>query len=200
MLLWLKWTQKWGKCLTSLWSFSSLDFQLINIWIFRDLKSIRIEALVNVKLLLYKNQFTHLEKCHESVDETHISRVKAAERSTSQSPLLTKNNLATQIWGYLHFFAVITYHWYRNSGSPADQISAVHRISDWMRLEGDSGGHLVQATCSNRAPWHRTQSRWFLNISKGETPKHLWVNCASIWSTSQKKVTDRALVLKYFLQ
>lgn len=80
-----------------------------NIWIFRDLKSVCIETLVNVKLLLYKIRFTHLEKCPESVDETHINRVKVTERSTylrawwSRIPLLTKNNIVRQIWGYLHF-------------------------------------------------------------------------------------------------
>lgn len=43
--------------------FLHMILNLLNIWIFRDLKIIHIEAMVNVKLLLYKNQFTYLQKC-----------------------------------------------------------------------------------------------------------------------------------------
>lgn len=30
-------------------------------------------------------------------------------------------------------------------------LSQNHRIPDWLMLEGNSGDHLVQASCSNRA-------------------------------------------------
>lgn len=87
---------------------------LLKILIFRDLQIIHIEAMVNVKLLLYKNHFTYLQKCPESVDETHISRKLQIEVHGSELHglflLLTKNSLTTP---YLtsYSFSLIKYHW-----------------------------------------------------------------------------------------
>lgn len=50
-----------------------------------------------------------------------------------------------------------------------EAILLSHRIIEWLRLEGTSGGHLVQHLCSSRAAYSwlpRTMSRWLLNISK----------------------------------
>lgn len=44
-----------------------------------------------------------------------------------------------------------------------------HRIAGWLRLEGASGGYLVQVSCSNMYTLKqlpRTVSRQLLNISK----------------------------------
>ena len=49
------------------------------------------------------------------------------------------------------------------------KIAELHRITERLRLEGTSGGHLVQPLCSSRAThsWlARTMSRQLLSISK----------------------------------
>jgi len=48
-------------------------------------------------------------------------------------------------------------------------LSYTHRTTEWLRLEGTSGDHLVQSTCSSRVIYSwlpRTVSRQFFNISK----------------------------------
>jgi len=62
----------------------------------------------------------------------------------------------------------------RDLGSEGHGIFHSHRVTGCLRLEGTSGGHLVQASCSSRATWSQlpsTMSRQLLNVSKeGDIP------------------------------
>lgn len=64
-----------------------------------------------------------------------------------------------------------------------------HRIPGWLRLEGTTGNHLVQAPSSSRAPQSlllRIVSRWLLDISnEGDSRPSLGI-LFSAWSLHNK--------------
>jgi len=81
------------------------------------------------------------------------------------------------------FYSSITHHWFAwfmiifthfksfSSTTHLFSIAHFHKNTEWLRLEGTSGGHLVQHPWSGEATWSwlpRTVSRQLLNISKEE--------------------------------
>lgn len=63
-----------------------------------------------------------------------------------------------------------------SAGRPGGKLCLIpfegsdHRITGWMRLEGDSSGDAVQLPCSSRDTWSQlpvSMSRWLLGILKG---------------------------------
>lgn len=63
-------------------------------------------------------------------------------------------------------------------------------ITGWLRLEWNSGGHLLQIPSSSRVAQSqlpRTVSRQFFNISKNEESTTSLGNLCSAWSLSQQK-------------
>lgn len=68
-----------------------------------------------------------------------------------------------------------------------------HRISEWLRWEGTSGGHFgpwAVNHCSSRATsssWQRTMCTCLLSVFKDEDSISPWRNCVSAQSPSQGK-------------
>jgi len=72
---------------------------------------------------------------------------------------------------------------------------SLHRITEWLRLEGTSGRDLVLPPCSSRPTYSRlprTMSRWFFSIYKdGESTKFLGnLDECSVTLTVEKESPD----------
>jgi len=64
------------------------------------------------------------------------------------------------------------------------------RTTEWLKLEGTSGAHVVQPTTKSRDNPGRL-SRQLVKIFKEETPQHVWTTCASALASTQYRSAAR---------